>query len=318
MGHIISAMSSDSAQPSSSNREVREEKRPVFVIGDSDVNKEEPHVDTSADVVMDLEDLEDLEDLGRDNDIEYEEEQQEEEKKILIPPVMGMSDGQMASVQNLFDLVTQQIEHGSNINVPKDACVIVVDLETTGLIVHGKKAPRITELAAVSLSNPSEFITYLVKLPDDVKIGPKAKEISGIDEKMCAEFGKTEIEVLLAFVVFVQEQLEKHKATKAYLVAHNAFSFDAVLLANAFTRTAFQTTLDCTKVFWTDSLVAARQSRQNAKNSLDILMKTGFPEFDSASMHRALADCMALCALIHSNRANMFDSLFFEKNTMKF
>ncbi len=309
MGHITSAMSS------SSDTAPSETKRPVFEV-EGPEEEEERNIDRTNDVIMDLGDLDEEE--GEEEEEEEEETEEEEEKKPRLDSIRGMTAHQTASVQNLLDLAEQQIKTGSNAHVPNDACVIAVDLETTGLLLPGKEPPRIIELAAVSLSNPSEFISCLVKLPEDVTIHPKAKQVNKIDEKMCAEFGKSEIEALLDFVVFIQDQIKKHGATKVYLVAHNAFEFDAVLLTQAFYRQRFQTTPELAQVFWVDSLVVARESGHHKMNSLGALMKTSFPGFDSASMHRALADCLALCALVHSNRANMFGSLFFEKNTKKF
>lgn len=309
MGHITSAMSSSDTAPP-------ETKRPVFEVEGPE--EEERNIDRSNDVIMDLDDLGKEEEEDEEEEEEDDETEEEEEKKPKLDSIRGMTAHQTASVQNLLDLAEQQIKTGSNTRIPNDTCVIAVDLETTGLIIHGKEPPRIIELAAVSLSNPSEFVSCMVKLPEGVTIHPKAKQVNKIDEKMCAEFGKSEIEALLDLVVFIQDQIKKHRATKVYLVAHNAFEFDAVLLAQAFYRQRFQTTLDLAQVFWVDSLVVARESGHHKANSLSALMKTSFPGFDSASMHRALADCLALCALVHSNRANMFGSLFFEKNTKKF
>jgi DNA polymerase III epsilon subunit-like protein len=313
-----------------------ETPRPKFTLDEPGDREEEKGAADGTDVVMMLDELEepdefeDVDEAERQaaekreeeerQDAANRQEEEEEEQKMGIGDLVGlkgMSPQQIASVEYLLHLA-QTNRTDSKIHIPKDVCVIAVDLETTGLLIRGKAPPRITELAAVSLSNPSDFISCLVKLPGDVTIHPAAREVSGINEKMCAEFGKSEIEALLDLVVFIQTQIDKHKATKVYLVAHNAFGFDARLIAQAFDRQKFQTNVDVSKVFWVDSLATARASGHDKQNSLGALMKTSFPNFDAKAMHRALADCLALCALIHSNQANMFGSLFFGEAGKKF
>lgn len=298
--------------------------RPKFVLE----NEEGEVADASESVFMHdpLEDEEDTERQAREEEEsrDAENRHEEEEKKVnaTVGPIKGMSPQQIEAVDGLLRLAQTSIA-GSRIHIPDGIRMIAVDLETTGLFIKGKDPPRITELAAVSLSNPSEFISCLVKLPPSVTIHPMAKKVSGIDEKMCADFGVHEDEALLALVVFIQAQIDKYKAKKVYLVAHNAFGFDAKLITQMFHRQNFHTTLDLSKVFWVDSLMAARASTaetrgHDAQNALGSLMKTDFPNLDAKALHRALADCLALCALIHSNRANMFDSLFVGDAAIKF
>lgn len=282
---------------------------PVFEVGYGPDEQEE-----EGDVIMELDDMED-EDQQQQEEVKVKEKDAEDKLGVQVK---GLTNQQLLTLQALSLLATTHAKT-NQLRIPADLCVIVVDTETTGLFAKNKEV-WMTELAAVSLVDPSSFISSLVRLPDDAKIEQKASELSGITEEMCRQ-GKSEIEALLDLVVFVQKQKEAQQKTdprvKVLLVAHNA-PFDAKVIRGVFKRTAFQPSLDLSQVFWVDTLQIVRNSgAREKKNSLGALVDREFPAIDTGSMHRALADCFALSALIHHKR-DTFSALFQEKNWKPF
>lgn len=317
MGHFISIATQSSPETTASARP------PVFEVGEPSNGSKHDESDAAREIdpLFELEDED--EDMPSSSDVpssDHPAKPEEEEKKAnsIFESVKGMEPRQIAGLDCLHRLALDEVRKGSTLQLPDNACVIVVDLETTGLIRQGKKMPRMTELSAVSLSDPSDFISTLVKVDSETPIEIGALRVSGITAIMCNNHGKSETEALLGLTGFIESQLKKQKADKAYLVAHNALRFDAKIIADAFERLKFQSNLDTDKVFWVDSLIAARQSGRQAQNSLDALMGSTFPAmFDEKSMHRALADCFALCSLVQRNSANVFGSLFSRPIPMK-
>jgi len=110
----------------------------------------------------------------------------------------------------------------------------IFDLETGGLWAHNNPIIQLAYIVLDSnLKEIDEYSTY-IKPYDNLKLEPKALEITGITEQLLQEEGKDVKEVWNAFLL----ALKNHKVgrKKVVLVGHNAATFDKMFLDHLNTK----------------------------------------------------------------------------------
>uniref|UniRef100_A0A8W8I6I6 Exonuclease domain-containing protein n=1 Tax=Magallana gigas TaxID=29159 RepID=A0A8W8I6I6_MAGGI len=144
----------------------------------------------------------------------------------------------------------------SNLKNCSAPSVVILDLETTGLIQHGIM-PHITQIAAVNSNTKEQFSRYVAP---DLPITPMAEKVTNITWSggvLCYRGEPVDFVRIKTALVDFLEWLEKFPTV--VIVAHNGRTFDFRVLCNAFRSCGLQDRF-CSKVSaFCDSLTLFRQ-----------------------------------------------------------
>ena len=154
---------------------------------------------------------------------------------------------------------------------------ILFDLESTGL---NTSEDRIIEIAGFTPNSGSIFHKYIK--PHDQEIG--ASHIHGITQEVLTEKGaRTTKEVLGEFIDWIGSD-------ETYLIAHNCFGYDQLLLESELKRVGLQLP---SSVLFVDSYILFKNTGRFDRLSLKFIHKSMFGrEFEGE--HSALGDVKAL------------------------
>ncbi|XP_062596799.1 uncharacterized protein LOC134258289 [Saccostrea cucullata] len=134
--------------------------------------------------------------------------------------------------------------------------VVILDLETTGLIQHGI-VPHITQIAAVNRNTKEQFSRYVAP---DLPITPMAEKVTNITWSggvLCYRGEPVDFVRVKSALEDFLEWLEKFPSI--VMVAHNGRTFDFRVLCRAFHRCGLQERFCSNVAAFCDSLTLFRQ-----------------------------------------------------------